>query len=135
MDDLVDHITHLQFTPEHARAALEFTSYDLHNALALLVNGKIVGPDGLVDEDSAPRRKSSRLERRDDDDEAPVKVPSRRTGEERKLHDELKAFSGEEKMAFMRLCGKQCDRNTVLQVVLACDKAELCAQMCLESMT
>jgi hypothetical protein len=30
-------------TPEHARAVLEFTSRDLHNALALLVGGKIMG--------------------------------------------------------------------------------------------
>jgi hypothetical protein len=64
-----------------------------------------------------------------------LKTASRRTDKGRKLHDELKAFSGEEKMAFMTLCRKQCDRNTELRVFLAYDKDELLAQMCLESMT
>jgi hypothetical protein len=48
MDDLVEHITHLHYTPEHARAVLEFTSYDLHNALALFANGKVIGTGSVV---------------------------------------------------------------------------------------
>jgi hypothetical protein len=48
MNDLIEHIGHLQFTPEHARAVLEFTSYDRHNGLVLFVNGKIIGADGFV---------------------------------------------------------------------------------------
>jgi hypothetical protein len=58
-----------------------------------------------------------------------VKTASRRTGEESQLHDELKAFNGEETMAFVRLCGHQCDRNTALRVFLVATKTSSAAPL------
>jgi hypothetical protein len=134
---LVNHITYLQFTRERALSALEFTGYDLNRAISLLVNGKIIGPDGqdhpLTEEGEIGRRRPPRGEFREEPEPQPRMGP-RRSEEEQKLNDELKTMSEEQKMAFVRLCTNHIDRNTVLQVFLACDKNEGTAQLCLQSM-
>jgi hypothetical protein len=135
--ELIDHICHLQYTREHARAALEFTNYELGSAISLLVNGKIIGADGLehaLNEDDLARRRVSRSDPKEEVAEVNVRVAPRRTGDERKLNDEMRLFTDEQRAAVTRLCARFPDRTMVLQVFLACDKNEASAQACLESM-
>jgi hypothetical protein len=144
VEDLIDHIVHLQYTPEHARAALEYAAYDLSNAISLLVNGKITeGQEGTVDDDDSytGRAHRNRTYRFNDPPEEPEEADAgtrssgRRSADEKKIHDEMRSFSEEQKMAVMRLFGSGQDKTTVLQVYLACDKDEAAAANCLVSMT
>jgi hypothetical protein len=105
MDDRVEHITHLQFTPEHAWAVLEFTNSDLHNPFSLLVNGKIIGTKGLGGS------------RHDDDVETLLKTNSR----------------GRTQSIQRR--GKDCVERKLYCGCSSCEKDKLCAAMYFEPMT
>jgi hypothetical protein len=144
VDDLIDHIVHLQYTPEHARAALEYSAYDLSNAISLLVNRKTIeGQEGAVDDDDsytgrAHRNRTCRFNdppEEPEEAEAATRSSGRRSADEKKIHDEMRTFSDEQKMAVNRLFASGQDKTIVLQVYLACDKNETAAANCLASMT
>jgi hypothetical protein len=142
MPELMKYICNLQFGEEHAKAALEFTGYDLANAISLLVYGKAVGVDGqehsVIEDDLAEKQKVSRIndyvKEPEEVDLKLGKVVVRRTEEEKKLNEAMKTFTDEQKMAVTRLVNRFRDQNTVLQVYLACDRNEVAAANCLQTM-
>jgi hypothetical protein len=135
IDALVRHIVCLQFTPEHARAALEFTGYDLKNAIALLVDGSVAE---TRDDDRATvgsRRRGDPLTESSetDPDDIHGRVQVRPSEEERKLLMKRRSLTLEQRQVVDRLAVGR-DESTVLQVYLACEKDENLTMTCLATM-
>ena len=135
IDALVRFIIGLQFTEHQARAALEFTGYDLRNAVILLAKGTTVGADGkpAPQPDSETTRTMAEDASSDSEDKE-MRIISVRSQEERKLDEALKSFTDEQRMAVQRLSNRYHDVTTVLQVYLACDKDEHATAACLQTM-
>jgi hypothetical protein len=132
IDELVNYIVYLQFSAEHARAALEFMGYDVKSAITLLVDGEIRRPREEGAPALPPRRRQEPIAEPEPEPE-PMKLPTRRTDEERKLSATMKTLSDEQRLVVNRLASKY-DLPTVLQVFLACDKNEEITRQCLETM-
>ena len=135
INKLIDFIVNLSYSKKHAKAALEFTMYDLHKAILLLNSGKVGSYDGnemsVNDDSEIYYTKGSFIRNYDDNDD--LRVPIRRTEEEKKLAEKMKEFTEEEKRTIERLSDGR-DRSTVIQVFLACDKDETVTENCLETM-
>lgn len=135
--NLMQFMIGLQFTREHAFAALQFANYDLDSAVSLLVHGKASnseGHDNTGDPASPPP-----AGRPDDGAEAEgaktehngPTVPIR---EADTLNVTLDSLPVEQRLAIQRLTSHHHDIGTVLQVYLACDKDETTTLLCLETM-
>ena len=130
-NEQVDYIVNLQFSREHAEAALQYTNYNLNDAVTMLVTGVPIekSPNPIPHPRTQKTVKSevkakSASSTTSTTPTKPPPPPAKEVKETKNMRDVTKSFTKEQNAALRRLYDKFPDRAMVIQVFEACDKDE-----------
>ena len=131
-NEQVEYIVNLQFSPDHAKAALKYTNYNLNDAVTMLVTG--VPVEKLTNTTQHPKvPKTVKTETKTKPPPTPTSAtptkqpPPPKTPEVKEtknMRDLTKSFTKEQNAALRRLYEKFPDKTMVIQVFDACDRDE-----------